>query len=303
MDRPFVLVAVVAITLVVLARLSTPALRRTAAHAYARKVNLQLDAALEDAVASRLARRQAAGVVTGAVLALVLAPVLRPGEEPAGAPWVSPLVVFLAFFLGTALGSAGVAWYESSRPLPPGPRLARATVPGHGDYVPRIERWGAWVMAAVSPAVAGGLMALDGAGLVELGDLPVPLVVAAVVAPALAVLADELSARWLLARRQVAGSTLELAWDDALRAKTLRDTVTVAVVTGAWAPLALVGSIAEELEGGWPANPAVGVVNGVGLVLMAALLVAGVASLVLRPEGHFRRTLWPLDAAVAGGAR
>lgn len=301
MERAFIVVLVLVFALGMLARVSTPARRRAEAHRWARRIDLRLDPADEDQVATRLARRQAVGALTGALLGTGSALLL--GARVEGEAWTGPMAVFLAFFLGTALGSAAVAWYESSRPLPPGPRLARATVPAHGDYVPRIERGGAWVMAVVSPLVAGGLVALDASGAVEMGELPGVLVAAAVVAPALAVLADELAARWLLNRRQVAGTTLQLAWDDALRARTLRDTVTVAIVTGAWAPLVLVGVVAERLEGGWPANPAVGVVNGVALVLMGGLLAAVVASAVLRPEGHFRRRLWPIGAAVAGGAR
>lgn len=287
----FVVLLFVAVMAAELLRHSTAPRRRAQAHAYARRIDLRLEEGMTDVVAARLARRRCAGVVTGALLGSVTA-VLLDGLRPDRTAWSATWLAFLAFFLGLALGSAAVAWYESSRPLPAGPRVARATVPEHGDYVPRLERWGAWGMAGVSALVAAGLAAVDGTGLVELGDLPGALVAAAVVAPLVAVVADELAARWLLRRRQVAATTLQLAWDDALRSRTLRDSVTVALVTALYAPLALLGVVGDRQEGGWPANPGVGLVSGIVLVLVLVALVMTVTSLVSRPEGHFRRRLW-----------
>ncbi|MBX9244372.1 hypothetical protein ICW40_06075 [Actinotalea ferrariae] len=307
MEQPFVVAFIVLVAAGVLARRATPALRRSAAHAHARRIDLRLEPADEDAVATRLARRTCAGVLAGAALGVLTAVVLgRSGVEDFG--WSPTWLSFLAFFLGTALGSAGVAWYESSRPLAAGPRVARATVPSHADYVPRVERWGARAMAVLSALVALGLVVLDGTGLVELGDLPGALVAVTIVGPALAVLADELAARWLIGRRQVAASPLALAWDDALRAGTLRDSVTVAICASAFAPFVLLGVVGDGLEGGWPANPGVGVITGAFLVLLLVLVGVGIASLAVQPEKHFRRRLWsvgtPGAAEVAiGGAR
>jgi hypothetical protein len=91
----------------------------------------------------------------------------------------------------------------------------------------------------------------------------------------------------------VAASQSELAWDDALRARTLRDMVTVPLVTGYFALAALIGGVGEGLEGGWPANAAVGWVSGAFLVLLLGGFVMLVVSLVIGPERHFRRRLWP----------
>lgn len=305
MEQPFVVVLMVLVTVGVLLQHATPARRRSAAHAHARRIDLRLEPAEEDAIATRLARRRCAGVVAGAGPGVVTA-VLLDGSGVVG--WSPAWLSFLAFFLGTALGSAAVAWYESSRPLAAGPRVARATVPRHGDYVPRVERWGARAMAVLSALTAIGLVVLDGSGLVELGNLPGALVAVAIVGPAVAVLADELAAGWLIGRRQVAATPLELAWDDALRAGTLRDSVTVAVCVSAFTPFVLLGVVGSGLEGGWPANPAVGVVTGAFGVLLLVVVGFWIASLAVQPGKHFRRRLWsvgtPGAAEVAiGGAR
>ncbi|WP_182112991.1 MULTISPECIES: hypothetical protein [unclassified Actinotalea] len=279
-----------------LARYGTRRGRAAAADAYARKVDLTLDPAMAADVGARLARRACLGAVVGAGLALLPLLLMRPEPAEEGS-FPAALLAVLGYFLGAALGSAAVAWYESTRPLAAGPRIARATTPTPADYVPPFERYGAWACAVVAALVAVGIVVVDAVGLVDVGRLPVGLLVAVTVVPALVVLAVELAARWLVARRQVAATTLELAWDDAMRARTLRDSATVAIMAGAYAPFALLGVLADGLEGGWPANPAVGLVSGIMLVLFGGLLVMGVWSLAARPERYFRTRLWPLPPA------
>lgn len=304
---PYPLVA----TAVVLVRDASPRRRHTQAHAYARKVDLRLDdGAAGEAVVRRLARRRVTGALGGLVLG-VAAAVAAPARDALGDLSLAAfLLVVMGWFAGYALGSAGAAWYESSRPLPPDRRLARVTVPGHGDYVAPVERRGAWVAAGVSAVVGGGVALVDGLGVADLAA-PRALVVAAVLVPTLVVVAQELAARWLLGRRQAAATPLDLAWDDALRSLTLRDGVTVAIVAGVYLPLVLLGTVGDGLEGGWPANPAVGWVNGLFALLLVALAAVALASIVLRPERHFRRRLWPTApvapevpaAGATGGAR
>jgi len=238
-------------------------------------------------VGRRLALREYVGGATG-LLAGVVAILLLRGDK--AAIW---LVAVLTYFLGHAVGHGIVAWYEATRPVPPGARLARATTPTHADYVAGHERVGAWVLAAVSALIAVGLVAADRTGVLELRPLPWALVVVAVVVPPLAIAADELAAARLLRRRQAAATLVELAWDDAMRARTLRDMATVPLVASAYAPLLLLTGIANQLEGGWPANAAIGVANGLLLLLLVGLLGMAVLSAALGPQRHFRRRLWP----------
>jgi hypothetical protein len=296
-------VAVVLITLVQLAPYVRARDRLAAADHLARSVDLGLDPAVADVVVARLVRRERAGALGGLVVGLPVAwwasRTLGPDAAATGA-----LLVFVGLFAGRAIGCALVSWVESARQGPAGARVARASTPVHGDYVARLERWGSWGMAAVAVVLGLGLLVLDRVGVVELDAVPVALVVLSVVAPPLAVILDELGARWLLSRPQVARSQVELAWDDALRARTLRDMVTVTIVVSAYAPLGLLAAMGDALEGGWPDNPAVGVLNTLLLVLLVGLTVMGLVSVAQRPQRHFRRTLWPVaDAAPVGGAR
>lgn len=295
--------AVVLVTLAQLAPYLRPRDRSVAADRLARSVDLALDGTVEDAVATRLVRRERAGALGSLLLGLPVGLWAARPDATSGAE-TGLLLVVVSLLAGRAIGCAIVSWVESARRESAGPRVARASTPSHGDYVARHERWGSWVMAGVAVLLGLGLAALGRAGVVESAAIPGGLVALCVVAPPAAVLLDELAARWLLNRPQVARSQVELAWDDALRARTLRDMITVTLVVGAYAPLALLATVGAGLEGGWPANAAVGVVDGLVLLLLAGLAVMGVTSLVLRPQRHFRRVLWPLDDAVpVGGAR
>ncbi|MBO1753020.1 hypothetical protein J4G33_14500 [Actinotalea sp. BY-33] len=272
-----------------------------AAHGYARKVDLALEGELGERVAVRLAHRErtgALGAVVGVWLTVLLVATLGPGlvsdAEGYGVSSYGVIGVVMGFFAGHAVGYGVVAWREAMRPVPDGPRLARTTTPSVEDYVAPHERRGAWVAAGVSVLVAAGLALVHSSGIMDLGPMPWGAVVLAVLVPPLVVLLEELASRRVVARRQVAASTLELAWDDALRARTVRDLVTVALVIGCFGSIGLLGLVADGLEGGWPANPAVGLVNGLFLVLLGALVLTALISLVLDPQGHVRRRLWPV---------
>lgn len=283
--------------------------RLAMAHArrYARRFNLELDGEQADAVARRLGMRSGAGAVGSLVgVLLVWVPGLVWGVGPFvdvstsarsaigdEALNVGPMAAVLAFFVGQSLGSAAVAWLEVLHPArTQGPRVARACRPGFGDYVAPVERFGSWLVVAGDAVVVLVLLALQGT--VGLPTLPVALTVAAVAAPAVAVGLQEWLAARLVAAPQVAGSPNALAWDDAMRAVTLRDLVFATLVIGVAGPSVLLGTLATGLTGGWPANPAVGVVNGLGLALLVAVAVSATVSTLLAPWRHFRRRLWPV---------
>ncbi|WP_250445031.1 hypothetical protein [Actinotalea sp. C106] len=273
----------------------TPSTAMRAAHGYARKVDLALEGEAGERVAERFAHRERAGAV-GAVLGIwlaVLAIALGPGLAHEYSSY-GVIGVVMGFFAGHAAGYGVVAWRESLRPAPDGARLARASTPTVEDYVAPHERRGAWVAAGVSVLTAVGVVAVHAGGVMDLGPVPWGAVVFAVLVPPLAVVLEEVAARRLVEQRQVAASTLELAWDDALRARTLRDLVTVPLVVGVFGPIGLLGIVGDGLEGGWPANPAVGLVGGLFMVLLGALAVTAMISIALDPQGHVRRRLWPV---------
>ena len=277
---------------VVVVRSRDPRTRLAAAHARARRLDLRLDPELEEGVALRLARREVAGVVTALVLvAAVSAWLLARGLPDTYGPVIIWLV--LTDFLGHAIGMAAVGWWEASRPAPPGPRVARPTEVTIGDYVAPIERRGLWVAAVVALGVAALPVMLRGAGALDPGPVADGTALLAAVVPLLAVGLVELGSRAVLAQRQVASSALALAWDDALRSVALRDILTFGLMLVVMTPLVLLSHLADNLEGGWPGNAALGLVMGLSLVLVVAAGAVAVVALLQEPQRWFRRRLWP----------
>src|SRR5690606_31810620 len=88
-------------------------------------------------------------------------------------------------------------------------------------------------------------------------------------------------------------TSLDLAWDDALRSVALRDIVTFGLMVVVLTPLALLSHLSDGLEGGWPANAALGLVLGLVLVLLAAAVVTAVVAVLQQPQQWFRGRLWP----------
>ncbi|SFE74187.1 hypothetical protein SAMN04488035_0350 [Flavimobilis marinus] len=279
------------VAIAAVARVTGPAAARTAAHAFARRVDLALTDDVAPRVVDRLAARDRASGV-GALVAVAFGGLWAALTEPAET--VGGIVVALAFFLGYAAGSALYGWYESTRPVPAGPRIARATTPTHADYIDPVERLGLRIGAFLAPLLIGGLALVDAlSDAIAFGPFPVGAAVVAVVCPVVANVAEALGARLVLARPQVAATPHELAWDDALRARTLRDSITAPLIVTLYAPLFYLGVVDAGLEGGWPANPAVGVVSGVFGTYILVLVLLTLLALARRPERHFRRRLWP----------
>ncbi len=306
MDLPGNLVVALAVAVVVtLASITEhrrPATRRQIAHKEGRRVDLAVPPGLEEALGARLGRRAQVGALGGLAVVLVVTAVFAAIGFTDG-DQTPLLVVVLGYFFGHALGYGGVGWYESTRPVPvSGARVARATEPTVDDYVAPVERRGLWVGAGVAVLVCLLPVALDGAGDLDLGPVPWGLVAGGVAALAGVVGLVELASRAVLRQRQVATSQLELAWDDAVRARTLRDVVTAGLITSVYVPFGMLGFLGDRLEGGWPANPAVGVVTGVGGLLMAMLAVGVVWSLATQPHRWFRKRLWPAPVAAAVAA-
>lgn len=292
------LVIAVVVTLASITEHRRPATRRQIAHKEGRRVDLAVPPELEEALGARLGRRAQVGALGGLAVALVATAVFAAIGFTDG-DQTPLLVVVLGYFFGHALGYGGVGWYESSRPVPAaGARVARASEPTVDDYVAPIERRGLWVSAGVALVVCLLPVAFDGTGDLDLGPVPWGLVAGGAAALVGVVGLVELASRAVLRQRQVATSQLELAWDDAVRARTLRDVVTAGLITSIYVPFGMLGFLGDRLEGGWPANPAVGVVTGVGGLLMGMLAVAVVWSLATQPHRWFRKRLWPV--AVAG---
>ena len=280
-----------------------PRVRRGSLRRYARRVGLAVPRELEASVEQRLAARAMAtelGALAGLGVMAGWAAITQPTLVD-NSLWT--LAIFGALFTGGAVGSGLVAARQAiHHPGLQGPRVARPRQEVLADFVAPGERQGAWavsllpafilvgagLIAVGSEAIAvGGVLAV---GTVALAALPMPIIAG-----------SEIIARRLLDQPQPAGSTLELAWRDALRAQVLRDVNAAPIAVGAYATFGMliyVGAAArhEALQN------LIGVTFG--LLVLAAIGLA-IAAALSRPHRHFLRQLWPsLDtSAPARGER
>ena len=301
---PLALLALTPIgALLVLLVRTRPWVRRGSLRRYARRVGLAVPHELEASVERRLAARAMAtelGALTGLGVLAVWAAITHPTLVD-DSLWT--LAIFGALFTGGAVGSGLVAARQAiHHPGPHEPRVARPRQELLADFVAPRELQGARVVSLL-PAfilVAAGLIAASSEA-VALGGVLADGTVALAVLPLPIFAGSEVIARRLLDQPQPAGSTLELAWRDALRAQVLRDVYTAPIAVGAYATFGIlmyVGAAARH-EG---LQNLVGVIFGMLVLAAIGLAVAGALS---RPHRHFRRRLWPnLDtSAPARGER
>jgi hypothetical protein len=206
------------------------------------------------------------------------------------------VLALLGFLAGHAVAVGAAAWVESRhRPDQHGTRVARASAPVIEDYVPRLERRGAWLLAAGSAVAGVALLVARTAGSAAAARVPLVLLVLAVLVPPSLVAAAEIVGRRLVDLPQSAASTLELAWDDALRARTVRDLVSVPLVVGTYLPMMVVGGALAR-----PAGPPTYSLEWSVLVL-APLVVGLILAQVRRPGRHYRRRLWASSGPLVAG--
>lgn len=299
--------------------------RRRRVETLARRADLAADpageggrvpAALLDRVGARIARRDLAaqaGAAAGALCVLLLlltgTDLDRRGlvvdEGPASLEVTGSLLVLvgpMAVLVGSALAVLVVAAREALAPPADGVRrLARMTPVSLEDYVPRFETRVVRASCVVPLAVVG----VVGATSLVLGRAVPDQLPAAAVLGVLAVVAwgaGELLCRRVLSQRQPAGSALELAWDDVLRARLLRDLVPLPLALGGLAsavlPFVLLPSALADPRS---AGAVLAVALVLVLVLLVLLLALVVSELARPPEQYARRRLWPGPAAAATG--
>lgn len=135
----------------------------------------------------------------------------------------SPFFIFSTLLpslvVGTVIGTTLIGVRERLfHPAPDAPRIARARSMRASDYLDPVRRALPWALAAIAlvPLAAVGVSALRTPGRVDAVAAPTVGVLALVAVTAFALLPR--LERLILAQPQPASDTLELAWDDALRA-------------------------------------------------------------------------------------
>lgn len=280
--------------IVIVACTFSPGYRRSRAERMSASVGLALTESVRPEVERAIAIRiRAAGI--GAVLGIGLGVAIAAVNPASG---LGPWTFVAGMFLGLAAGNAVGALIARPRPAASGVRIARSRDVGLRDYVMPIELDGSRVTVGIAAATAIIVAILLAGNPRETTSLVTVLVTTALAIAALVVL--EVAGRALVARPSPAEDPTRLAWEDALRADTLRNLVTPTLT---FAMIAVVMSVVGVF-GALPPSP-VSVVLGavVPLVLLAAAIVIGVVAIVSAPQRHYLRRLWPETAAAGSATR
>ncbi len=285
-----VLAALAGVALLTILALSfSPRFRAAQARRLSRSVGLALTDDVAPIVERALAIRQRA-TVAGALAGLALG-----GTTAAIGPFelVQQWVLIAGFFLGVGVGSAVGAVLARPR-ADAGARIARSREVALRDYVMPLELTGARVLIGVVALGATLVAALLVGNPRETTSLVSLVVVSALAVAALVVF--ELLGRAIVAQPSPARDVTRLAWEDALRAETLRSLVTAPLTVGCVAVMLTVVGVAGAL----PLGPAAIILGAVvPLVVLAAVVAIGIVALASTPQRHFLRALWPETAAAA----
>lgn len=258
-------------------------------------VGLQVPDSLKAQLAERNANRTRAASIgaligTAVIMAAVLAGLipLSGDEAAAGDLWM----LFGGTVTGLAIG-ATISALSTKPVIPEGERYARSGAVTLEDYLAPVDLVGARVASAVSIASLVITAVLLATGVIV---VTTALIVGAIViALGLAGLVMfEIVARRILDRALPVGSPAELAWNDALRARSMRDSASVPLCLGTWGALAVLLAIG--------ATGSLTLVAGIAaVVVFVAIMAAAAISIATRPQQHFLRRLWPDVAAQRAG--
>jgi hypothetical protein len=259
-----------------------PARRDRMAHAFARKVDLALSPELVPVIGDRLVRRgRAAWAVYGLALGAMVVLLGRLGHDPDLGGAVVALGFIALVQLGRGLGTLAVQVVDDrgwDRP-----RVAHLARPRLVDFVTPLELWWTRASALLAVAVAAFAAAMAPGGHGRTSALQV--LAACVLVWAVVEVCGLLVAR----ARPAASDVQSLAFDDALRAESLR-----ALLFAACFPLYAVASAAD----------AMGLPSVATYVLLAAFLAGGIplswADASRRARQQFRRRLWAASPTGVG---
>jgi hypothetical protein len=248
----------------------------------ARDSGLALTSEVEPLVLRRSRRAERYSVLLAVVgwVAAVWSPLTH------GSPVTGLWFILSSMALGGALGAAVAALVDAhGASRPDWPRLARTRVVAIADYLPALERRSG-AIALLAIALGAGCCSLAGVhDPIVLIDIPVLV--------GLSALVPLMWGRYLVSRPQHARTTVDLAWDDALRAKNLRALFEAAPTAGLYGALAMIFAVSEQSGSG----------AGWGISVFFVAMLPPVLLLVVRTTTNLRagryylRRLWPETAA------
>ena len=270
--------------------------REKALDGYARKVNLAMTPQVRPRVVARLRSYEKAAMIGAAVGVAVGLPVMIIVGAIGAPAWSDnlPLGIIVSVCLGMTCGPVFSSVGRALRP-DPGRRIARPTAPTAADYVPPLERLSAPFGVGIS-----ALALIVGAVLLSTGVLPsndfdllgLLLSPGAVIGyfGLLLWIGTIVVERLLLRTGQIAGSEQELAWDDALRAMTLRGVVVLPFAVSTMATLLIFFTVISQTTGVSSTMTAIGGFAFFGYLTAVCIGVA--LDVAQTPGQHYWRRLW-----------
>lgn len=241
---------------------------------FSRHVPLPLTDAAAAAIPRRL-RRETLGAALGCVPALLVAlvPAIWFPELLNDASGSTIIPVMIA---GAALGIAIASTTRLGIPNANAPRVARTSVPRITDYISV-----SWIVASSTLCVSGLLFAALSLPSAQ-SDIPLVLTTIAILAVGILTLALCVAlSRHLLTAPQPAHDSLELAWDDAVRAHAFRSLWTAPLAMGLTAAY-----LAISLSLAGAQSPPI-------IAFILAITVVQVLLQLSRPGKRFQLRLWP----------
>jgi hypothetical protein len=294
-----ILIAVALFLISLVASLIARSQRKTAAVRFARRFGLEVPEGLEPTIRAGVeARRIGApvGVAIGVAVATVLL-LVNPGLNLLATYWC----LFGAYLVGASLGSTTAILIAEQRRDSGTVRMARMNAVSTRDYVSPVQTWFVWFFVALAVVVFGADCWLT------VSVSPHFLSVVSGVIAGLAVLtlaAYEIIAHRLVRRGAIAGTPLELAWDDGLRSYALTNlSATVGLIP-------LYSLIAYDTllfnSTGIYSSPFFGVFTAFApIAATVGILTLITVTTQTRTRQYFLRRLWPelatkVDVNVAG---
>jgi len=266
------------------------------AYRFANSVGIGLTENYLPIVRSRLVAQERGTLLVGFVGLLIAIALLLDKPALANSPFGS-LSLAGIMISGMSLGSALTASRSRSHDDPDRPRLARARVITIADYVRPVERVGTYIAV----------------GLVVIATLVFTVVTAAVhsttpswvsgpgILAALSLaslILFEVAGRRIIRRGQPAGSSIELAWDDALRSHRLRSLVVAPLFLSGYGVFSSLFQLSSTSSAAGYRTLALAYSTAT-MVLACGVIVIAVITLVTKPQRFFLRRLWPNAEAVA----
>jgi hypothetical protein len=299
-----ILLALGLIVIMLIALVAGRAQQKNAIARFSRKFGLEVPEGMESAIRSGVMARHI-GAVIGTSIAEVIAVVLLlvfPGFQILAIWWC----LLAAYLAGAGIGSA-VAILLSERRREQGVvRVARSSAVTVADYVPPLQTWFARCCVVL------GILAFAGDLWLAFGTSGTYLSLVSGLLAGLAIVmlvVYEVVSRRFVSKGALAGSPLELAWDDGLRSYALSNmNIMVALV----ALYSLIGYDTLWYNGPFShvekiaSQPVFGVYVGLFPIGAAVLILCLVAIITrIRSRQYFLRRLWPnlatrVDDNVAG---